>query len=790
MGGSTKILSERNKLADYVKNGKDIAEITVTVYKDDRRNRKVFCREFDRKNKSIYHIDQRKVTEKEYIEQITGLNIQVGNLCQFLPQERVQDFAKQNPQELFASTQKSVCSEEMIESFDKLKELRNIQLNGNKQTERTADLLREHERRVELLQTAVDNIRRQDEILHRKNVIEKKLAWMDFEELYQKCREVSNDLEKTQKKYDENVKKKHDLEKFAEDKKKERQKYEKSLTNESSKKKKCTDELDRISGEIDKLESALHNGKTDLEAYIRSAQEQELKVDENRMVLNTYQQECDNYLEIIGSVDQIKQQMNDIDEIVNKTRDEIRLLTGKRSTYNSTIENAIKPSIVVVDNKLNALNSVAEAKLNFLQNNYPHAYAAVMWLRKNHQMFRGRIYEPMIMEINVRSNEYAKYIENCVKLQDLIAFTCEETEDMNNFLKIMRVDKQIEVNAVHSSAANGLRFKPKVPLNELRKLGGEIYLVDCIEAPYPILNFLCQSSNLHNVLIGNDNLERKSDLLPPSMALFFTPTHRVFIKASKYSETKSYMSSQIKSKNILNVRASQRELADLQEQKKKLIQSRDQEYNKRNEVESRITVLEEQCKTNFQEKGEHQKRIFEYEQLQKKVKLQEHKLKRLSDEPFDINAEQERFNQQSKEIVKKMLKFHENSIKVYEQMLIFELNEVKARARLVIFKNGTANFDADFMEINDQINSYKTYCDKINAVLDRTKRETKEKQVIALKMTENHRPSEGDKFPYKKDFDELSNDRNELSDEMDDLEQQINCRSSNDQAVLDEYKER
>lgn len=60
----------------------------------------------------------------------------------------------------------------------------------------------------------------------------------------------------------------------------------------------------------------------------------------------------------------------------------------------------------------------------------------------------------------------------------------------------------------------------------------------------------------------------------------------------------------------------------------------------------------------------------------------------------------------------------------------------------------------------------------------------------ALKLTDNHKPSEGDKFPYKKDFDELSNDCNELKEEMEDLEQQISCRSTNDQAVIDEYNER
>lgn len=462
MGGSTKILSERNKLADYVKNGKDIAQITVTVFKDERRNRKTFCREFNRQNKSTYSIDRSKVTEKEYIAQISALNIQVGNLCQFLPQERVQDFAKQNPQELFASTQTSVCSDELISSFAKLKELRYNQLNGNKQSQKTSDLLRDNERRLELLQTTVDNIRRQDQLVQRKNMIEKKLAWMDFEKLYLKCREISKDLDVAEKNHKELLAKKKELEAHAESKKLERQKYEKLHSKEVTNKRKYTTELDRISGEVDKLESALSNAKGDLDAYLKQARERESKINDNRLVLNTYQQECDTYLETIVSVDQIKEQMEQIDQMVNKTREKICELTKKREQLNYQIENVVKPNMVRVDQKINALNSVADAKLNFLQNNFLDTHAAVMWLRENQDKFNGRIYEPLIMEINVRSNEYSKYIENCVKIQDLIAFTCEEIEDMNNFVTIMRVQKKLQVNAVHSPGGNAIRYKSRV----------------------------------------------------------------------------------------------------------------------------------------------------------------------------------------------------------------------------------------------------------------------------------------------------------------------------------------
>lgn len=322
----------------------------------------------------------------------------------------------------------------------------------------------------------------------------------------------------------------------------------------------------------------------------------------------------------------------------------------------------------------------------------------------------------------------------------------------------------------------------------MRRFGGEIYLIDCIEAPLPILSYLCRANKIHDVLIGNENLERKLDLLPASLQLFFTPTHRNQVKISKYSGQKSMLSGELRPKNLLNVRMSPRELEQLQQNRQNLVRERDDLYNKRNDIEGNINLFETQCKTYFQEKSEHNKRILEHEKLQKRVQQQQQKLQRLEGQPIDLDAERARFERTAKDICKKIWKFNENSVTVYEQMLVIELNEVKARARLTIFKNSNANFDADLLTCNDEIERIKGYCDRIGAILDKTKQETKEKQLKAMKLTENRKPSEGDKFPYKKQFDELSNDRAALTEEMDDLEQKISCHSSNDQSVLDEYR--
>lgn len=73
-------------------------------------------------------MDNKKVPTNTIMQKIEEFNIQVNNLCQFLPQDRVQDFAKLNKQDLLKQTQISLCRDDLILKQKQLIELR---LNQN-----------------------------------------------------------------------------------------------------------------------------------------------------------------------------------------------------------------------------------------------------------------------------------------------------------------------------------------------------------------------------------------------------------------------------------------------------------------------------------------------------------------------------------------------------------------------------------------------------------------------------------------------------------------------------------
>lgn len=54
------------------------------------------------------------------VERLTReLKIQVDNLCQFLPQDKVHEFSKMNPRQLLTKTVEAVGAPELVEDQDK-----------------------------------------------------------------------------------------------------------------------------------------------------------------------------------------------------------------------------------------------------------------------------------------------------------------------------------------------------------------------------------------------------------------------------------------------------------------------------------------------------------------------------------------------------------------------------------------------------------------------------------------------------------------------------------------------
>ena len=123
-------------------------------------------------NKSTFTINGKAASRSQVLKLAQSFSIQIDNLCQFLPQDKVSEFAALSPVELLHSTQRAVAGPEMIEWHENLKKLRVEQkrLQGEQKGDR--DLLANLENRQELVRADVERMRQRAQIKRRIDMLE------------------------------------------------------------------------------------------------------------------------------------------------------------------------------------------------------------------------------------------------------------------------------------------------------------------------------------------------------------------------------------------------------------------------------------------------------------------------------------------------------------------------------------------------------------------------------------------------------------------------------------------
>lgn len=184
LGGNPKTVGRGKKVSEYVKHNS--TEAKINIYLQGNAGDTSFIkitREFNLQEQNTWKLNDKSISAKEIMEFVKQFDIQVDNLCQFLPQDRVQDFAKLNKQELLRQTQIAICRQDLIEMQEKLivKRTRHRELVGlldkfnQNLTEATSSNAR--------LQAKVKNFKKMKRYLEKIKNIDRKIAWIYYDGL-------------------------------------------------------------------------------------------------------------------------------------------------------------------------------------------------------------------------------------------------------------------------------------------------------------------------------------------------------------------------------------------------------------------------------------------------------------------------------------------------------------------------------------------------------------------------------------------------------------------------------
>uniref|UniRef100_A0A182MXM2 Structural maintenance of chromosomes protein 5 n=1 Tax=Anopheles dirus TaxID=7168 RepID=A0A182MXM2_9DIPT len=790
MGGNCKLLSRCENIDSYIKNGKESATIRISIYRNEQRAVRWFSRTFDHNRTNTFQIDNATVSQSAYLQQIRSYNIQVDNLCQFLPQDRVQDFTKMNPRELLLNTQASVCAPEVQEWFSSLKEKRTEQqqsiMQGAENTARVNDL----EARLADLAQQLETLRVRDDFEKQIHVCQARKAWLEYEVLFVEYTETLKDLKLA----------KHS----AEEKKKQYDRCKTEMTAiiarkqelESSKAKQITiaqrntDEINSLEEKTERLEDSIGKQKRELLDALAKADERKTELDQAKVLLGAFVQDCADATIALGSEDQVRQKISALDVSEGKIRGENELLMGRRQELNQKIDTDLKPEMMSIQRSIETIENVASAKLRLLQTRFEGTYQAVLWLREHQHLFRGKIYEPMVLELNVPVLENVPFLENTIGLRDMIAFTCEQTEDMNLFLRKVREELRLEgVNAIQSDPADDLRYRARYPIASLKRFGFHTYLIDMLEGPFPVLNGLCKLYGLHNIPVGGAESAKYVTALPDEIVVFFTPSNRFQVTKSRYTGEKSTRSDVLRSQNLLNRSTDHTLLAEKRQQLQRLVRECDKIRNHRGQIENNIKELQERCSELREQKRELQEQLSKYQQTKLKVKRQQQKCTELTGRLINVDEERAKFERSCHATIQQMVDGQRRKIDALERYAAASREHDMLEQRLRIFEERNNDQEANFRSIEDAHQSAVRTLANVERKLAKVKEQSTRANSSARALSDNKTPDKPD-FPYRQQFAELPATSDLLEAHLEELRVRFECLPQANQSVAEEHSKK
>ncbi|XP_058828932.1 structural maintenance of chromosomes protein 5 [Topomyia yanbarensis] len=790
MGGHCKLLSRSGSIDDYIKNGKLVAKIEVALYKNAKRAVIMFNRTFDRDGKDRFDIDGTKVSHKDFLKRIRDLNIQIDNLCQFLPQDRVQDFTKMNPRELLLNTQSSVCSAQMSDVMEQLMNKRKEQKNVSKSSSDNLTKLKEAEAKNEELRAQIDTMNARKKFETEVEICNARKAWLEYEQIFTDYTAIKADVQLAKKNLDAKQKCLDPLKTKATKLNKTKAELNGKITQEHNEISKHSEQLRQMETKTEQMEDLISKQKRDLQDAISHAANRENELEQAKKALSLAVQDCKQAYQDMGSESDQENQKRVLVDKINKLKHECDLLIGRRNELNQKIENDLKPEMVSVQRRIESLENVGQVKLKLLQSQFDSTYQATLWLRDNQHLFRGKIYEPIILELNVLNSDNAKYLENTIGKRDLIAFTCEDRDDMALFLRKVRQEMRLDgVNVVFSEPAEELLYRPRIPIHQLERYGFSSYLIDMIDGPYPILNFLCKLYNLHNVPVGTNETSRLTSKIPDEIRLFFTPSNRFMISKSRYTGEKSSRCDELHTLNLLNKNVDPEVLDERKRTLQRLVKECDKIRNHRNQIEDQIKTVQDQCTELTVERRKIEEKFSRYQQIKIKTKRAEQKCADLQARLVDVSKEKAKFKDSCKKIIEDLMKAQQRKVTLLDQYVMAAVKHEAYKVKLSIFMNQNAELESEVRSAEDALDAAKKSHDMVGRKFDDVKERLKRKQIFAKGLTNNTTPT-NDQFPYKREFEKLPDQLEELNNHMEELQARIDCMARSNGNILEEYETR
>lgn len=513
LGWGTANLGRSKEVVEFIKHGTSKAIIEIELKGRPGHTNLIIKRQIDhQKGGNHWWINGQASNEKQARSEAERFNIQIDNLCQFLPQDRVAEFARMTPVAKLAATIRAAAPQEMIEQHEQLKQLRKQQGGAETELSGSKSHLATLEKKQDSQRAEVDKIRERQQIAVERDFVQKQkpnaeyavakenflaskaaltlataelqslkeevepsMQAINAKEYYQKrvesvCSQRKNLFRNVEKSIDSSFKKGDELSNKLKT-------CDNRRTAEKNARKARGKKIAVVKSEIEGIEKALENAPPafdPIEYNERRRAKQRVLIEE---------QESQRGLE--ASKETLETQVRQKKGLIEAARkDKVSLATevGQRDTL--------------------------------LRSAHAHAHKAWQWIEEQQREgpqspFTDKVYGPALLECSVTDESWADAIESVFQRTELTAITCTNREDFNFLSNKLHGELGLSDVSLREIRTPFASFKPPVNQEEMKRLHISGWAIDYLKGPEPVLAMLCDQKQPHRMAVLQQEEDRQ-----------------------------------------------------------------------------------------------------------------------------------------------------------------------------------------------------------------------------------------------------------------------------------------
>ncbi|CAH2294106.1 structural maintenance of chromosomes 5 isoform X2 [Pelobates cultripes] len=785
LAGKTSFIGRADKVGFYVKRGCQKGMIEVELYKTS--GNLVITREMQvANNQSAWSLNGKSVPLKMIEETVASLNIQVGNLCQFLPQDKVGEFAKLSKIELLEATEKSVGPPEMYKFHCELKNCREKERELENTYKSKAEYLQNMKQQNERYKKDVEKYYEKKRHLDKIEMLERKRPWVEYENV----RQQYEDVKKNRDQLKEEVRKLQEKQSPLSHKIQQIEKQLKLIDGKikdkgleiketSQKCKQKQDALERKDKQIEEIQQSLRM-RRDEEC------DRQKKICNIRKMIEDWQNE-------LSTMDNREQLQPELESIANELRHiqvEKSNADGELSDLRMEKDN-LERERKNKANRIKQLEDLLNQKEERLKKRFVDTYNAVVWLKENKHRFKQNVYQPIMLEINMKDQQHAKYVENHISANDMRAFVFENKEDMDMFLKEIRDNQRLRVNAVCSPQESFADRNPTRPISELQRYGFFSYLRELFDAPPPVMSYLCSQYFVHEVPVGTEQTRSVIEKVIKETRLrqMYTAEEKYSTKVSAYTNKVISSNISLKTAQFLTVTVDAEERRQLEEQLRDiqkrclLLESHWKELvNKQKLLDKRDNELRQRKKEILDVRAKKR-------QLEQRISTRLDSLKELEQENTDLESAEQQANAKIKEISVQKARLVNELTQLIKSCTLRSIEKVDLALQSTAVLSEKNKLDSEYKEAISQLkdldNQFMRADEMKRSLLDNCK-----ELLRKARQACNLGPNQIVPQDFQTAFQALPNTLDEIDSVLNEERSRASCFTSFNASVVAEYNKR